>query len=249
MRCWLGARPRVRVCTRRRRPLFEEVDDALVDGLVVEGLAAFVAEEDGDGDAPDALTRDAPVGASGDHVGDALFPPGWVPDDLLDLVEGALAEGGFGAFGIEHWGFHADEPLLGGADDDGVVAAPAVRVRVLVGGGAEECALFFEEFDDDWIGFEDGEVFVGLRGVASAETAGVALAAGVVDVLDLGEVVALAGVEVVDAVSGCGVDGSGALIGGDVVGGDAEDAAVEERVLEGCAFECAAGEAGDDVGL
>ena len=45
------------------------------------------------------------------------------------------------------------------------------------------------------------------------------------------------------------MDGSGALVGGDVVGGDAEDAAVEEGVLEGCAFECAAGEAGDDVGL
>ena len=63
------------------------------------------------------------------------------------------------------------------------------------------------------------------------------VAAGVVDVLDLGEVVALAGVEVVDAVGGRGVDGSGALVGGDVVGGDAEDAAVEEGVLEGGAFE------------
>ena len=41
------------------------------------------------------------------------------------------------------------------------------------------------------------------------------LAAGVVDVLELREVVALAGVEVVDAVGGCGVDGAGALVGGD----------------------------------
>ena len=117
---------------------FEEIDDGLVDGLVVEGLVALVAEEDGDGDAPDALAGDAPVGAGGDHVGDALFAPGGVPDDLLDLVEGALAEGGCGAFGGDHGGFHADEPLLGGADDDGVVAAPAVRVGVLEGGGAEE---------------------------------------------------------------------------------------------------------------
>ncbi len=181
---------------------FEELDDGLVDGFVVERLAAFFAEEDGDGNAPDALARDAPVGAGGDHVGDALFAPGWVPDDLLDLVEGALAEGGFFAFARGHRGFHADEPLLGGADDDGVVAAPAVRVGVLVGGGAEECAFFFEELDDDGVRFEDGEVFVGLGMVASAESAGVALAAGVVDVLDLGEVVALAGVEVVDAVGG-----------------------------------------------
>ena len=74
-----------------------------------------------------------------------------------------------------------------------------------------------------------------------------ALAAGVIDVLDLGEAVALAGGEVVDAVGGGGVDGSGALVGGDVVGDDAEDAAVEEGVLEGGAVEVVAGEDGDDV--
>ncbi len=61
--------------------------------------------------------------------------------------------------------------------------------------------------------------------------------AGVVDVLELGEVVALAGVEVVYAVGGSGVDGSGALFGGDVVGDDAEDLAVEEGMLEGDAVE------------
>src|ERR1700733_6054261 len=72
---------------------FEEVDDALVDGGFVEGLAAFVAEEDGDGNAPDALAGDAPVGPGGDHVGDSLFAPCGIPDDFLDLVEGALAEG------------------------------------------------------------------------------------------------------------------------------------------------------------
>ena len=33
----------------------EEVDDGFVDGRIAEGLAAFAAEEDGDGDAPDAL--------------------------------------------------------------------------------------------------------------------------------------------------------------------------------------------------
>ena len=71
-----------------------------------------------------------------------------------------------------------------------------------------------QELDDGLVGFEDGEVFVRLE----LAVGGVALAAGVVDVLELGEVVALAGVEVVDAVGGCGVDGSGALVGGDVVG-------------------------------
>ena len=78
------------------------------------------------------------------------------------------------------------------------------------------------------------------------------MAAGVVDVLDLGEVVALAGGEVVDAVGGGSVDGSGALVGGDVVGCDAEDAArlsifLQEWMLEGGAFEFGAGEERDDV--
>ena len=66
----------------------------LVDGVSLSGFVALVAEEDGDGHAPDALAGDAPVGAGGDHVGDALLAPGRVPDDLVDLVEGALAEGG-----------------------------------------------------------------------------------------------------------------------------------------------------------
>ncbi len=115
------------------------------------------------GTPPDALAGDAPVRAGGDHVGDALLAPGGVPLDLFDLVEGALTEGGLGAVRGDHGRFHADEPLLGGADDDGVVAAPAVRIGVLEVSGAEECAFFFEELDDDWVGFEDGEVFIRLN--------------------------------------------------------------------------------------
>jgi hypothetical protein len=61
---------------------------------VVERLVALFAEEDGDGHAPDALAGDAPVGPGGDHVGDALFAPAGSQTTLLDLVEGALAEGG-----------------------------------------------------------------------------------------------------------------------------------------------------------
>jgi len=76
-----------------------------------------------------------------------------------------------------------------------------VRVGVLHVGDGEECALFFQQLDDDGIGFKDGEAFVGLR-LAAAEALGVHLAAGVVDVLDLGQVVTLAGGKVVYAVGG-----------------------------------------------
>ena len=114
--------------------------------------------------------------------------------------------------------------------------------------GGEERAFLLQEIDDDGVGFEDGEAFVGL-GLAAAEALGVHLAAGVVDILDFWEVVALAGGEVVDAVGGRGVDGAGALVGGDVGSVDAEDGAVEERVLEGGAVEGGAFEESEDVSL
>jgi hypothetical protein len=63
----------------------EEINDLLVDGWVAQRRGTFAAEEDRDGDAPDALAGDAPVGAGGDHVGDAFLAPDRVPGDGLDL--------------------------------------------------------------------------------------------------------------------------------------------------------------------
>ncbi len=74
-----------------------EVDEGAVERGVDDRLIALRAHEDGDGHAPDALAADAPVGARGDHVGDALLAPGWVPDDFVDLFNGQLAVGGLGA--------------------------------------------------------------------------------------------------------------------------------------------------------
>ena len=188
-------------------------------------------------------------GAGGDHVGDAVFAPGGIPGDAPDLVEGALAEGDgrAGRVGVvgcgRHGSFHGDEPLLGGAEDDGVVAAPAVGVGVVEVGLAHEGAAGADEIDDDGVGLEDLEALVAELG------GGVAEAAGGVDVAELGEAVAGAGEKVVGAVRGGGVDGTGTLLGGDVVGVDAQDEAVEEGVLEGDAVELRAGEAGDLGGV
>jgi hypothetical protein len=158
----------------------EERDDEFVDGWVVEGRGAFAAEEDGDGDAPDALAGDAPVGAGGDHVGDAFFAPGGVPVTVLISSRARWRKvvwpRGFAPLEICSplrsapigGSVHGDEPLLGGAGDDGVVAAPAVGVGVLEVGGGEECALFFQQLDDDGVGFEDGEAFVGLGMVVAS---------------------------------------------------------------------------------
>ena len=122
-----------------------------------------------------------------------------------------------------------NEPLLGGAEDDGLVASPAVRVAVIDVAAAHQDAALFEEFDYRFVGFEDSQAFV--LGQSVAQTA------GVVDVAGLIEAVLFAGVEVVGSVGGCGVDGAGALVGGNVVSEHAEDAAIKERMLEGGAFE------------
>src|SRR5579875_79242 len=101
--------------------LGELTDDTVENLAVGKWFAALIAVEDHDGDAPDALARDAPIGPGGDHVGDALFAPFGEPLHRFDGVERALAE---------MIALHADEPLLGGAKDGGVVAAPAVRITV-----------------------------------------------------------------------------------------------------------------------
>ena len=137
----------------------EEVDDLAIERRVHQGQAAAFAEKDGDGHAPDALAADAPVGAGGDHVGDALFAPGWVPDDLVDLLDAELAEGGFGAVFALDRSFQADEPLFGGAEDDGIVAAPAMRVGVVEGRRGQQCAALLKHFHDDGIRGPDGLAF------------------------------------------------------------------------------------------
>src|ERR1700723_3312753 len=135
---------------------FEEREDAAVEGrILIRGVTAF-AEEYGDGHAPDALARDAPVGPGGDHVRDALFSPGRVPfDAVFDFVEGALAKGGRLAGGSRHRRIDIDEPLLGGAEDDRVVAAPAMRVLVEDVGAAHERAASGDKFDDGGVSLED----------------------------------------------------------------------------------------------
>src|SRR5215469_5637895 len=127
--------------------LAEEGDNAVENGAIGNRLAAGVAIEDDDGHAPDALARDAPIGAGGDHVGDPLFTPGRDPADLLDGFERAAAK---------IVALHADKPLFGGAENSRVVAAPAVRIGVGDLLEAAQGVVRFEDFDDDGVGFPDG---------------------------------------------------------------------------------------------
>ena len=110
---------------------FKEIDDLAVERGIEDGLAATLADKDRDGNAPDALAADAPVGAAGDHVCNALLAPGRIPGDLIDLFDAELTEGGLGTVCSFDRGFKADEPLLRSAEDDWVVAAPAVGIGML----------------------------------------------------------------------------------------------------------------------
>src|ERR1019366_9357191 len=120
----------------------KQLDDRAIHRRIVEKFLASFALKHRDGDAPDALARNTPVGAGGDHVRDALLAPSRVPFHFLDFFQRTAAQRASGFRGprqvpvldLLRWralAFHLDEPLLGGTEDDGIVAAPAVRIRVL----------------------------------------------------------------------------------------------------------------------
>ena len=122
-------------------------DDTIENGFIGKRFGTAFAIENSYRHAPDALTRDTPIGTRRDHVGHALFAPGGVPLNFFDGVESFFAE----VFTV-----HADEPLFGGAEDEGVVTAPAVRITVIDFGLAGEGAVLLKDFDDDGIGVPHG---------------------------------------------------------------------------------------------
>ncbi len=84
-----------------------------------DDLAAVLAVKGGDGHAPDALAADAPVGTVAHHIRDAVLAPVGDPFHLVDTLERLVAEIGDG-----------DEPLIGGAENYRLLAAPAMRIGV-----------------------------------------------------------------------------------------------------------------------
>ena len=99
--------------------LFKEGGHGLDALRSADGLAAVLAVEHGDGQTPPALAADAPVGALEDHGAHTVLAPGGDPADIVAGGNGLVLEG-----------IHGAEPLRGGAEDDGVLAAPAVRIAV-----------------------------------------------------------------------------------------------------------------------
>ena len=119
-----------------------DVEDrgGLVDQRLGEhGLAALDAVHRRDRHAPRALARDAPVGPVGDHALDAGLSPRRDPAGVVDRLQRLVAQ-------VVR--IHRDEPLRGGEEDHRVVAAPAVRVRVIeVFAVPQPAALLERRFD------------------------------------------------------------------------------------------------------
>src|SRR5438552_10288700 len=123
----------------------EPRDDVAERFEVFETLAAAIAIKNDDGRAPEALARNAPIGAMLDHFVHAIFAPGRNPFHAVDLFESFFPK----SLRLPISGcVHSDEPLFGGAEDDGIVATPAVRVAVFVGMMAEKRSVIGEKFDD-----------------------------------------------------------------------------------------------------
>ncbi len=180
-------------------------------------LAAALAIEGRDRHAPEALARDAPVGARLDHVVDALLAPGRQPARRGDRRERLRAQRRLAL--VECY-----EPLLGGAEDDRVLAAPADRVGVGVLAGLDERARLAQQLDHLRVGLEDALARESLD--LGHEAA--ALVHRAIDV----EPVADARQVVVPAVAGCRVHDAGAGVEGDVVGEHARRVAVDPGMPE-----------------
>ena len=177
----------------------KEVRDGL-DGLVgADGLAAVLAVEHGDGQAPAALAGDAPVGALTDHALHAVDAPARNPAHVVARGAGLILKG-----------VDRAEPLRGGAEDDGLLAAPAVRIAMHDLLAGEERAALLHVCKDDGVGLLDEHplIFSGIVGVAAL----------IVDGHDHVHAVAAAGLIVVRAEAGRGVDAAGTGIHRDIVG-------------------------------
>ena len=136
----------------------KHIGDGLDGVVVADRLAAVLAVHHGDGQAPTALTGDAPVIALADHALDAVLTPGGDPAHLLT---------GGGRFVFER--IHGAEPLRRGAEDDGVLAAPAVGVAVDDVLAGKQGAGFLHVFENDGVGLLGGHtgVLAGIVGVAA----------------------------------------------------------------------------------
>ncbi len=179
------------------------------------GEVVLRAAPDGQRGAPVAVAGEGPVDVVVEPVAEPAVLDGVrVPVGVLVLPqEGVLDRGG------------ADVPGRLGVVEQRGVAAPAVRVAVLVGQVPEEQAAGLQVGDQGLVGLLEelaaDEVEVLLEGAVRA------------DRVDHRQVVRLAGLEVVLTEGGGLVDEAGAVLGGDVLGVDDDVGALQLDEGEG----------------
>ncbi len=205
------------------------------DGTWVQ-LAALLVQEKRDRHAPVALTRDAPVRTVGDHRVQTRLAPGRYERGVFDGFHCALAQG----VASDRLFVHAHEPLRGGAVDQRRLVAPAVHVAMGDGLGVHQAADFGQLVDDVLVGLEDELATkelqrFGVHAVAHHRAE---------DVI-VGQAVAFADHEVVDAVSRRAVNHTGTGTQFDVVSQVHRRQAIIERVTEVDQFQRSTGGGGD----
>src|SRR6266436_5441714 len=99
--------------------------------VVVELLFALRAIQNHQRHAPESLPRNAPVRAFGDHVVDTLFSPRWSPCDKISLLKSRLPYWrSFRLWNSSPTAVKIDEPLLGCAENYGVMAPPTMWIAM-----------------------------------------------------------------------------------------------------------------------
>ncbi len=181
-----------RVGASRARDLGGAAHDARLE----QRCLARLAVDRGDAHAPGALARQAPVGAQAHRLADAVLGRGRLPAHrAVDQGEGAVA---MAVVVDDH------EPLVGGAEDDRLAAAPAVRIGMDEARGGEDAAALGEPAHD---------VVVDLEHAAAHERLGAGgEAARLVHRAQQAQALARADLEVLLAVAGRGVDQAGAVL-------------------------------------
>src|SRR5205085_8164608 len=114
--------------------------------VILQTFPASVAVKHDDGHAPETLPRDAPVRALLNHLVHAVFTPGGNPLYLVNFFERFLAQRSLASLsGLVHF----DEPLLRGAANHRIVAAPGGWRGVPVIGLPKQRAAILEERHDN----------------------------------------------------------------------------------------------------
>ena len=178
-------------------------------------FAGHLVDEQGNGHAPGALSRHAPIRTAGDHAADALLAPVGHPIHMRDGFERALAQARL---------LHADEPLRRRAKNDRRLVTPAVRIGMMVRLILEQAAVVVQHLDHMGVGVE--HLLAGKQRGRWQESA--VAAHRVVDF----QSVAPADDVVIQAMPGRGMHGAGAGIEGDMLAQDHRNLPIVEGMLQ-----------------